>query len=211
MHLVAVHSRCVVAIHAQCRLTDLNAGIEKRVVAHSSRQYRQLIWFVLKSRRGLMQFEEANGGSQIATAGAHPFFGAGGTFFPALRASDKPIAIACFGLVTFLPLRPLFSVPCFISLISVSTFLLADGLYFRVELLFFAGAFFVGVFFVAFFAVDFFVAFFVVMGFLHRLRLLNAKRSCTGKGLAPLPFSRISYRPHPKHHYRDAQHEYACP
>ncbi len=55
----------------------------------------------------------------------------GGTFFPALRAFDKPMAIACLGLVTFLPLRPDFSLPCFISLISVSTFLPAEGEYFR--------------------------------------------------------------------------------
>jgi hypothetical protein len=38
-------------------------------------------------------------------------FGFGGTFAPFLRASDRPMAIACFGLVTFLPLRPLFSLP----------------------------------------------------------------------------------------------------
>ena len=44
-----------------------------------------------------------------------PYFitcsGSGGTFSPFLRASDRPMAIACFGLVTFLPLRPLFSLP----------------------------------------------------------------------------------------------------
>ena len=34
-----------------------------------------------------------------------------GTFFPFLRASDKPMAIACFRLFTLLPLRPLLSVP----------------------------------------------------------------------------------------------------
>jgi hypothetical protein len=109
----------------------------------------------------------------------YPFFGAGGTFFPAFRASDNPIAIACFRLVTFLPLRPLFKVPSFISCISVSTFLLADGLYFRAELFFdavffvafftafFVGAFFVADFFVAVFLLDAFfaVAFFVVMFF----------------------------------------------
>jgi len=30
-----------------------------------------------------------------------------GTFAPLSLASDKPIAIACFGSVTFFPLRPL--------------------------------------------------------------------------------------------------------
>jgi hypothetical protein len=34
-----------------------------------------------------------------------------GTFFPSRRASESPIAIACFRLFTFLPERPLFSVP----------------------------------------------------------------------------------------------------
>ena len=33
-----------------------------------------------------------------------------GTFFPLLRASERPIAIACLRLLTFLPLRPLLSV-----------------------------------------------------------------------------------------------------
>jgi hypothetical protein len=100
---------------------------------------------------------------------AHPFVGAGGTFFPALRASDNPIAIACFGLVTFLPLRPLFSLPCFIAFISVSTLLPAAGLYFRVDPLFFALLFLVADFFVPdFFAAVFFLPvelFFVAIGF----------------------------------------------
>jgi hypothetical protein len=34
-----------------------------------------------------------------------------GTFFPLLRASESPIAIACLRLLTFLPLLPLLSVP----------------------------------------------------------------------------------------------------
>jgi hypothetical protein len=34
-----------------------------------------------------------------------------GTFAPLRRASDNPIAIACFRLVTFFLLRPLRSVP----------------------------------------------------------------------------------------------------
>src|SRR5579875_2091451 len=41
------------------------------------------------------------------------------------------MAMACFGLVTFLPLRPDFSLPCFISRISRSTALPAAGLYLR--------------------------------------------------------------------------------
>lgn len=43
------------------------------------------------------------------------------------------MAIACLGFVTFLPLRPDFSLPFFISLISVSTFLPAEGEYLRPE------------------------------------------------------------------------------
>jgi hypothetical protein len=76
--------------------------------------------------------------------------------------------MACLGLVTFLPLRPLFRVPCFISRISVSTCLPAAGLYLRVDFLaaFFAGAFFAGAFFVAFFAGDFFGADFFAADFL---------------------------------------------
>ena len=43
------------------------------------------------------------------------------------------MAMACLGLVTFLPLRPDFSLPCFISCISLSTSLPADGEYLRPE------------------------------------------------------------------------------
>jgi hypothetical protein len=56
-----------------------------------------------------------------------PFFElffADGTFPPASRASDNPIAIACFLLVTFLP-EPLLRVPRFRSCIAFSTFSLA--------------------------------------------------------------------------------------
>jgi len=44
-----------------------------------------------------------------------------GTFAPARRASDRPIAIACFRLVTFLPERPLLSVPRLRSRITCRT------------------------------------------------------------------------------------------
>jgi hypothetical protein len=56
-----------------------------------------------------------------------------GTFAPDRRASDKPIAIACLRLFTFLPLRPLLSLPRFIAFISRSTDLPAFGLYLRRE------------------------------------------------------------------------------
>src|ERR1035437_1582800 len=72
-----------------------------------------------------------------AVPATQPFFGAG-TFLPALRASDSPIAMACFGFVTVLPLRPLFSLPCFIAFISRSTLLPAARLYLRVDELFLA-------------------------------------------------------------------------
>lgn len=62
------------------------------------------------------------------------FFGAAGTFAPSRRASDRPIAMACFGLVTLRPLRPDFSLPFFIARISRSTDFDAFGLYFRPEL-----------------------------------------------------------------------------
>jgi hypothetical protein len=44
-----------------------------------------------------------------------------GTLPPSFLASDNPIAIACFLLVTFLP-EPLLSVPFFFSCIAFSTF-----------------------------------------------------------------------------------------
>ena len=44
------------------------------------------------------------------------------------------MAIACLGLVTFLPLPPLFSLPSFISFISASTYSPALGLYLRCAL-----------------------------------------------------------------------------
>jgi hypothetical protein len=55
----------------------------------------------------------------------------GGTFFPSRLASDRPIAIACFRLVTFLPDRPLLNVPAFRFFIARPT--LADAFfeYFR--------------------------------------------------------------------------------
>src|SRR3979409_1331362 len=48
-----------------------------------------------------------------------------GTFPPSLRASDNPIAIACFLLVTFLPDLPLFRVPSLRSCIAFLTFFCA--------------------------------------------------------------------------------------
>jgi hypothetical protein len=49
---------------------------------------------------------------------AETFFG---TFLPSALASDSPIAIACLRLVTFLPERPLFSVPALRFFIARST------------------------------------------------------------------------------------------
>src|SRR5882724_10073237 len=48
-----------------------------------------------------------------------------GTLPPSFRASDKPIAIACFLLVTFLPDLPLFRVPSLRSCIAFLTFFCA--------------------------------------------------------------------------------------
>jgi hypothetical protein len=52
-----------------------------------------------------------------------------GTFPPFSRASERPIAIACLRLVTFLPLL-LFSVPFFLRRIADSTRLVAASPYF---------------------------------------------------------------------------------
>jgi hypothetical protein len=48
-----------------------------------------------------------------------------GTLPPARRACDNPIAIACLRLVTFLPERPLRSVPRLRSFIAFRTFIAA--------------------------------------------------------------------------------------
>jgi hypothetical protein len=93
------------------------------------------------------------------------------------------MAMACFGLVTFFPLRPDFSFPFFIAFISRSTDFDAFGLYFLpldflVEVdflaeLFFAALFFAGLFLAALFlaalflvAVAFFAGDFFVLDFL---------------------------------------------
>jgi hypothetical protein len=55
------------------------------------------------------------------------FFGA---FPPSFRASDSPMAIACFLLVTFLPDLPLFRVPSLRSCIAFLTFFCAFLPYF---------------------------------------------------------------------------------
>jgi len=54
-----------------------------------------------------------------------------GTLPPARRASDNPIAIACLRLFTFLPERPLFSVPRLRSCIARFTLLRALLPYFE--------------------------------------------------------------------------------
>ena len=59
-----------------------------------------------------------------------PFFR--GTFAPASLASERPMAMACLRLVTFLPLRPLLSVPRFFSCIASSTFSWAFFEYFAI-------------------------------------------------------------------------------
>jgi len=54
-----------------------------------------------------------------------------GTFCPARRASDRPIAIACLRLLTLRPERPLFKVPAFRFFIARPTFADAPFEYFR--------------------------------------------------------------------------------
>src|ERR1700733_26641 len=55
-----------------------------------------------------------------------------GTLAPSCRASDRPIAMACLRLVTFLPLRPLVSVPSFFSCMARSTLSPAPFEYFAI-------------------------------------------------------------------------------
>jgi hypothetical protein len=54
-----------------------------------------------------------------------------GTFFPSLRASERPMAMACLRLVTFLPDLPLLNVPFLRFFIARSTFLAEPLEYFR--------------------------------------------------------------------------------
>jgi len=56
-----------------------------------------------------------------------------GTVAPLLRASDRPMAIACFLLVTFPPLPPLpeLRVPFFLRRMALATFLPAAFPYLR--------------------------------------------------------------------------------
>lgn len=56
-----------------------------------------------------------------------------GTFAPFLRASESPIATACFLLVTVFPEPPDFSLPLFILCIAVLTLLDALGPYFFLD------------------------------------------------------------------------------
>jgi len=56
-----------------------------------------------------------------------------GTLAPFLRASERPIAMACFRLVTFLPLPPLFRVPRFFLRIALSTVFPAFSPYLATE------------------------------------------------------------------------------
>src|ERR1700730_4815832 len=54
-----------------------------------------------------------------------------GTFAPAARASERPIAIACLRLLTVRPERPLFKVPALRFFIARSTVFYAFFEYFR--------------------------------------------------------------------------------
>src|SRR6187401_1091801 len=58
-----------------------------------------------------------------------------GTFAPFFLASDKPMAIACLRLVTFLPLLPVLSVPDFFLRMALFTFLPAPFEYFAIVVL----------------------------------------------------------------------------
>src|SRR6185437_441183 len=83
------------------------------------------------------------------------------------------MAMACLRLVTFLPLRPLFSLPCFIAFISRSTLLPAAFPYLRPELLLFAEVFLLALFLLALFLLAlFFVALFLAAVFLLAIFLV---------------------------------------
>jgi hypothetical protein len=71
--------------------------------------------------------------SDSPSAGAHDIFlrFRFGTFAPLRRASDKPIAIACFLRLTFLPERADLSFPLFRSRLDRATLVEASRPYFR--------------------------------------------------------------------------------
>lgn len=56
-----------------------------------------------------------------------------GTFAPFSLASERPIAMACFGLVTFLADLPLFNVPFSIFFMDDSTLFWAASAYFAMD------------------------------------------------------------------------------
>jgi hypothetical protein len=87
--------------------------------------------------------------------------------------------MACFGLVTFLPLRPDFSFPFFISRISISTFLPAEGEYLRPD---------------DFFELDFFlVAFFVAITILHGGQMAGGSEQVVcGNSMSPHTYLTLS-------------------
>jgi hypothetical protein len=88
------------------------------------------------SREAMMQNRIASLTYAIRSAtGALAFFL--GLFAPFFRASERPIAMACLRLVTFLPDFPDFSVPRFSLCIARLTLEEAAFPYFRVD--FFAG------------------------------------------------------------------------
>src|SRR5206468_10635965 len=60
----------------------------------------------------------------------------GGTFAPCFRALDSPMAMACFRLFTFLPERPLFSLPRLNSCIALLTCFLEPRPYLAMTLSF---------------------------------------------------------------------------
>src|SRR5579884_283316 len=62
-------------------------------------------------------------------------FARAGTLPPFLRALDRPMAIACLRLVTFLPDLPLLSFPSFFSCIAFLTSFCAFGPYFAMMVL----------------------------------------------------------------------------
>jgi hypothetical protein len=57
-----------------------------------------------------------------------------GTLPPSLRASERPMAMACLRLVTFLPLLPLFNEPSLFSCIALSTLSPAFFEYFAIKI-----------------------------------------------------------------------------
>jgi mannose-6-phosphate isomerase-like protein (cupin superfamily) len=120
------------------RIPMMSAGISVLAAGsadHQSPHHEDEMYYIIRGKARMRAAAEHRGNAvRIRTklsarlpAAAHFFLR--GTFSPAARASDSPMAIACFRLLTFVPALPLRNVPAFLSRITFSTLALVALLY----------------------------------------------------------------------------------